>query len=127
MMSLPFPAAAARRALGLIATAAIAAPLAAGDSAADTQTFTPARYALVAAEIDAATLQPGAGGPTGRRRVLVKLDTATGRCWVLQLQIAGADDPQVLAANWAAVAEAVSHPRPMTPGGNTQSDSGGGF
>ena len=99
----------------LLFAAAAAVPAAALGGSADTQNFIPARYALVAAEIDAASLQPGTGGSTGKRRVLVKLDTATGRCWVLQLQVAGAQNPQVLAANWAAVAEAVDRPGPLVP------------
>ena len=116
------PAAAPLAALLLIAAAA---PLAAG-SAADTQLYTPARYVLIAAEVDAASLQEGSGGELGRRQVLVRLDTVTGRCWVLQLKVAGAQDPQVLAANWAAVNEAVDRPGPMVPPQNGD-NGGGGF
>ena len=111
--------------LGALLLVAAATPLAAGGAAADTQLYTPARYALIAAEVDAASLQAGSGGELGRRQVLVRLDTVTGRCWVLQLKVAGAQDPQVLAANWAAVNEAVDRPGPMVPPQN--SGSGGGF
>ena len=107
----------------LIRAAAAAAPLAAGDSAANTQIFIPARYALVAAAIDTASLQPGSGGELGRRQVLVKLDTVTGRCWILQLAVDGAGNPTVTGANWAAVSEAVDRPGPMNP---PQNNGGGG-
>jgi len=111
--------------LASLCAVSAALPLAAGGGA-DTQLFTPARYALVAAEVDTASLQPGTGGPTGRRQVLVKLDTVSGRCWVLQLAVAGADNPTVIGASWAAVAEAVSNPRAAMPGGNPLQNNGGG-
>ena len=114
------------RLVSICAVCSAAALTLSADSVADTQLFTPARYALVAAKVDTASLQPGTGGPTGRRQVLVKLDTVSGRCWVLQLAVAGANNPTVIGASWAAVTEAVNHPPAAMPGGNPPQNNGGG-
>ena len=111
----------------ILAAALVTATALAAEENADTQTFNPARYALIAAEVDAATLQPGSGGPQGERKVLIKLDTATGRCWVLQLAVAGANDPTVIGASWAQISEAVRHPAARMPGEAPSPQSGNGF
>ena len=65
----------------------------------NSQLFTPARFSLVAAEVDAALLQ-NTGGDNGERKVLFKLDSVTGEVWVLQLSVIGGNDPRVTDANW---------------------------
>ena len=79
--------------------------------AADTQGFTPARYVIVAAEIDVALIQNDANGGAGTRKVLLKMDTQTGEVWILQLGIFGGNDPSVTAASWCPVKLTVRAPR----------------
>ena len=79
--------------------------------AADTQGFTPARYVIVAAEVDVALIQNDANGGGGTRKVLLKMDTLTGEVWILQLGIFGGNDPRVTAASWCPVKLTVPAPR----------------
>ena len=79
--------------------------------AADTQGFTPARYVIVAAEIDVALIQNDANGGAGTRKVLLRMDTQTGEVWILQLGIFGGNDPSVTAASWCPVKLTVHAPR----------------
>ena len=82
---------------GVVALGAFALKAHAAEN--DSQLFTPARFSLVAAEVDAGLLQnPGCSG--GKRKVLFKLDSVTGEVWVLQLSIVGGNDPRVTDANW---------------------------
>lgn len=90
---------------GVLMTAASAA------NAADTQKFTPARYVIVAAEVDVALIQNNANGGGGMRRVLLKMDTVTGEVWILQLGIFGGNDPRVTAASWCPVKLTVPAPK----------------
>ncbi len=92
-------------ACGVLALATIPA------RAADTQGFTPARYVIVAAEIDVALIQNDANGGAGTRKVLLKMDTQTGEVWILQLGIFGGNDPSVTAASWCPVKLTVHAPR----------------
>ena len=67
----------------------------------DTQLFTPARYALVAAEVDVSLIQgSGSAGKGHTRNVVMKLDSRTGEVWVLEMQLMGGNDPKVTNANW---------------------------
>lgn len=67
----------------------------------DTQLFTPARYALVAAEVDVALIQgSGSAGKGHSRNVVMKLDSRTGEVWVLEMQLMGGNDPKITNANW---------------------------
>ena len=90
----------------IAATAALLAIIAAWAlkaraSESDTQLFTPARYALVAAEVDVAQIQgAGSAGAGHSRKVVMKLDSRTGEVWVLEMQVMGGNDPKVNAANW---------------------------
>lgn len=68
-----------------------------------TQSFSPARYALAAAEINVANLQ--SPGIACTRKVLVRLDSVSGKVQILQLSVRGDNDPTVLSAVWAAAAE----------------------
>lgn len=64
-----------------------------------TQGFTPARYALAAAEINVANLQ--GGGRACTRKVLIRMDSVTGKAQILQMSVRGDGDPTVLSAVWA--------------------------
>ena len=66
----------------------------------NSQLFRPARYALVAADVDAAMLSGGDSNASGSRKALFKLDSTTGEVWVLQLSVVGGNNPQVTDANW---------------------------
>ena len=90
---------------GCLAAAAVPA------RAADTQTFTPARYVIVAAEVDVALIQNDANVPGGPRKILLRMDTVTGEVWILQLGIFGGNDPRVTAASWCPVRMTVPAPR----------------
>lgn len=88
----------------------------------NSQLFAPARFFLVAAEIDTGVLQnPDSGGPGSRRKVLFKLDSTTGEVWVLQLSVMGGNNPQVMSANWYPVKRV---PAGAGNGGNQQTFTG---
>ena len=78
---------------------------------ADTQQFTPARYVIVAAEVNVALIQNDADGGAGTRKVLLKMDTVTGEVWILQLGIFGGNDPRVTSASWCPVKLTVRPPQ----------------
>ena len=101
MRKFTFPAVAA-----LAAAAVIFAVSALRADGGDSQIFTPARYALLTGTVDVSLLQPGPGdGSDGcSRDVVLKIDTATGDVWVLQLGVNGVTDPTVRSAAWAHVA-----------------------
>ena len=63
-----------------------------------TQNYTPARFAIAAAEIHVAMLQ--GGGQERLRKILFKLDSVTGEVSILQMSIRGINDPTVLSAVW---------------------------
>ena len=65
-----------------------------------TQNFSPSRYALMSAEINVASQQPGL---SYTRKVIMRTDTATGQCWILELTVPGANDFKVVQANWKPV------------------------
>ncbi|MBQ7395758.1 MAG: hypothetical protein IJW08_04385 [Lentisphaeria bacterium] len=69
-----------------------------------TQSFSPARYAIAAADINVANLQ--SPGLAKSRKIIVRLDSVTGKLHILQLTIRGDNDPTVLSAVWAPVTEA---------------------
>ena len=96
---------------GVVAVGACALKMNASEN--NSQLFTPARFSLVAADVDAAMLQSGgSGGSGGSRKVLFKLDSVTGEVWVLQLSIMGGNNPQVMGANWYPVKKAPVNPDP---------------
>ncbi len=68
----------------------------------DSQVFSPARFALVEANINVAMLQPGGSG-SNQQRVLTRLDTRTGQVSILQLTVNGPGNPTVQSAVWAPV------------------------
>ena len=65
-----------------------------------TQLYSPSRYVLMAAEINVSSLQETM---PNTRKVLLQADTATGRCWVLELTVPGAGNFNVSNAKWKAV------------------------
>ena len=65
-----------------------------------TQLYSPSRYVLMAAEINVSSIQQAM---PNTRKVLLQADTATGRCWVLELTVPGAGNFNVSDAKWKAV------------------------
>ncbi len=91
----------------VVATAAIAAAAAAAihfgvssAGAADnsTQNYTPSRFALLAAQINVASDEGGT--PYNTRQVMVRADTLTGQCWILELKVFGYQNFRVANASW---------------------------
>ncbi len=67
----------------------------------NSQEFTPSRYAVIAAEVSVfspQTINQGFG--SDKQNVIVKLDTVTGRTWILQLDVAGNNDPKIRHSFW---------------------------
>lgn len=67
-----------------------------------TQSFEPARYALMAAEMNVADVVNSDG--SNMQKCVLKLDTRTGEVWLLQAAVNGPQDPTVRSAVWAKVA-----------------------
>lgn len=102
--------------VGAAATGAFALKVRASEN--NSQLFTPARFSLVAADVDAAVLQNDSGGSGDARKVLFKLDSVTGEVWVLQLSIMGGNNPQVMGANWYPVKRVPVDPAPDANAGS---------
>ena len=90
----------------VLVTAAIAAAAAAfvhfGISSAEasgstTQNYSPNRFALLAGEID---VDSNEGGAPTTRQVMLRADTQTGQCWILELKVYGYQNFRVANANW---------------------------
>jgi hypothetical protein len=64
----------------------------------DSQEYHPSRYVIVAAPIN--VLSPGMGAGHDTQYVMVKMDTVTGKTWILQLDVAGGNNPKVRASSW---------------------------
>jgi hypothetical protein len=64
----------------------------------NSQDFTPSRYVIVAAQVNVSS--PQMGGLQNTQYVIVKLDTVTGKSWILQLDVAGGNDPKVNHSMW---------------------------
>lgn len=62
------------------------------------QEYFPSRFAVIAAEVNVMT--PDMGGRDATQNILMRVDTATGRTWILQVNVAGGNDPRVRAAVW---------------------------
>ena len=101
------PAAAVAFVMLIMAAVMNVTKLAASDSSptfpVSTQNFSPARYAVAAAEINVAVLQ--SSGLPCVRKVLVRLDSVTGKLHVLQMSIRGDNDPTVMSAVWTPASE----------------------
>lgn len=68
-----------------------------------TENYASARYALIEAEINISNVMNSGGLSNNVQKSLFKLDTVTGRVWVLQLALNGTGDPTVRSAVWAQV------------------------
>jgi len=64
----------------------------------NSQEYSPSRYVIVAAQVN--VISPGINGSHDTQYVLVKLDTLTGKSWILQLDVAGGDAPRVRQSAW---------------------------
>lgn len=64
----------------------------------NSQAFTPSRYVIMAADINVDSLQLGAAHAS--RRFIVKMDTVTGRTWLLQVGMTGGNDPRIRSTSW---------------------------
>ena len=65
---------------------------------ANSQDFTPSRYVVVAADVN--VLSPQIGNSGKIQSVMLKLDTVTGRSWILQVHVMGGNDPKVRYSSW---------------------------
>lgn len=88
--------------LALLAAAGIIAAIGASQlptpQTGNTQDYYPNRYAVIAAEIN--VLSPQMGASNKRQCVMLKFDTATGKAWILQIHVAGGNDPKVRNSGW---------------------------
>ena len=66
-----------------------------------TQSFSPARFALAAAEINVAN--PQSPGIQVTQKTLFRIDSVTGEVSILQMSVRGNNDPTVQSAVWARV------------------------
>ena len=87
-------------AAGIIATIALLTLLIPSGKAqsSNSQNYQPSRYVIVAAQVN--VISPGINGSHDTQYVLVKLDTLTGKSWILQLDVAGGDAPRVRQSAW---------------------------
>jgi hypothetical protein len=65
---------------------------------ANSQDFSPSRYVVVAADINVLSPQMGNSGKI--QSVMLKLDTVTGKSWILQVHVMGGNDPKVRYSSW---------------------------
>ena len=65
-----------------------------------TQEYTPAHYMILAAEINVSSPQ----SPTNTRKVMLRTNTKTGQCWILELTVLGDQNFKVNKAHWKEVA-----------------------
>ena len=63
-----------------------------------TQGFNPSRFAIINAVVNVNS--PEMGGLDNTQTVLVKIDTATGRAWILQMDVAGGNSPRLRSSSW---------------------------
>jgi len=66
----------------------------------NSQLYPSGRFALVEGNINVASVQEG---QINTQNVMLKIDSATGQVWVLQLCVNGKNDPTVRSAVWAPV------------------------
>ncbi len=87
-------------AAGIIATIALLTLLIPSGKAqsSNSQNYTPSRYVIVAAQIN--VLSPRMGADHDTQYVMVKMDTVTGKTWILQMDVAGGNNPKVRSSSW---------------------------
>ncbi len=64
----------------------------------NSQEYHSGRFVIIAAPVN--VLSPQMGGSSNTQEVIVKLDTVTGRSWILQLDVAGGNEPKVRSSSW---------------------------
>ena len=64
----------------------------------NSQEYSPSRYVIVAAQIN--VLSPRMGADHDTQYVMVKMDTVTGKTWILQMDVAGGNNPKVRSSSW---------------------------
>ena len=64
----------------------------------NSQNYQPSRYVIVAAQIN--VLSPRMGADHDTQYVMVKMDTVTGKTWILQMDVAGGNNPKVRSSSW---------------------------
>ncbi|MBO7328153.1 MAG: hypothetical protein J6W00_05200 [Lentisphaeria bacterium] len=64
----------------------------------DSQNFTPSRFVVIAADINVLSPQMGNNGKI--QSVVLKMDTMTGKAWILQVQVMGGNEPKVRTSSW---------------------------
>lgn len=87
-------------AAGIIATIALLTLLIPSGKAqsSNSQNYQPSRYVIVAAQIN--VLSPRMGADHDTQYVMVKMDTVTGKTWILQMDVAGGNNPKVRSSSW---------------------------
>lgn len=64
----------------------------------NSQDFTPSRFIIVASPIN--VISPQMGDRNQTYNVMVKMDTVTGRTWILQLDVSGGNEARVRRSTW---------------------------
>ena len=64
----------------------------------NSQEYSRERFVLVAAQVN--VFSPEMGGRNDTQHVMVRMDTVTGRSWILQLDVAGGNTPKVRHSSW---------------------------
>lgn len=63
-----------------------------------TQEYSPSRFAVISAEVN--VLTPDMNVSRHTQHLLMRVDTVTGRTWLLQVNVAGGNEPRVRTAVW---------------------------
>ena len=77
-----------------------------GAQTGNSQDYSPCRYVIVAAEMDVDSLQMGESRDP--RKVIVKMDTISGKTWVMQLGVTGGNAPKIRYSSWHEVGSRIS-------------------
>ena len=64
----------------------------------NTQDYNENRFAVIAAGIN--VLSPQMSSRTYIQNVMLKIDTVSGRAWLLQVEVAGGNEPRIRNARW---------------------------
>ncbi len=64
----------------------------------NSQDFTPSRYVVIASDINVLSPQMGSNGKI--QSVMLKMDTVTGKAWILQVHVMGGNEPKVRSSFW---------------------------
>ena len=92
--------------LGVMVILLIRLLISRADAVETTQSYTPAHYMILAAEINVSSPQSF----SNTRKVLVRTNTKTGQCWVLELTVLGDQNFKVSKAHWKEVAARGGNP-----------------